>query len=762
MAQPNILCVRFLYPVSLLSSFVVYEFILQAKCLNQPNCTIDVKSNVTYEWDVTATSPCGEGTQVWDENSQVHRCSSSLLSPSSNFNECPSNMKDRRLIVRGTCSDAEFESDYFGGGQPQRRQFWSKVMAFIDAGSTFLVFMVVLWMAEKEKHAVLINDNLICSADDYTLRILKLKPPMPGKSPDLDKLKRHLKEHFDTLCKNASPVLLDRPVKVLDINFGLNNQETIQNMKIRGAMARVLDLQVEKLQLMIKYNIYSDKVLQKQRNKVTVLKVKFLQMCQKVKYRKTRLEARTAFITFASEEGFERCRRMYAKRYMFGLPKHLRYRNKASFRMAPVMRPSDYIWENLSTPPVITSIKVIISNLIAFSLLVIGFAAIIKAKGVESSAKLALGETDCTTFEFIDSGEPNWDSWDRFNYTAFQTTRMDVVKNVYADFYNNSYPNAGLLGCYCLAFDNAVDPAVEFRNPYSGDYEVLCGPFFDDYADIQVMSALALISQVVVGELLKAVFTALVAFEGHETITEKLLAHTLKLFGALLMTAAFVMVLIAGNVDMFTSGKSGPATRNLSEAQLLSGTIQDFTSQWYLEVGTAIIIVMYANITALNTGVISAMASVKLTRCLDRGCSNNMHISNQKLQSQLETMYTGPMIKLHERYAALLVGYFVCMIFSPGMPILWVLAFATFWVCFLFDKWAFLRVYRLPPKYGPALSRFVTDMLPIGVLLHVVFAVWTFSQPDLFDYPEVYAEEGSPSTDWRYGDTGTFNGEVKN
>ena len=40
------------------------QFLVQAQCLNQHNCTLDVKSNVTYQWTVTPTAPCAEGTQV--------------------------------------------------------------------------------------------------------------------------------------------------------------------------------------------------------------------------------------------------------------------------------------------------------------------------------------------------------------------------------------------------------------------------------------------------------------------------------------------------------------------------------------------------------------------------------------------------------------------------------------------------------------------------------------------------------------------------
>jgi hypothetical protein len=79
---------------------------------------------------------------------------------------------------------------------------------------------------------------------------------------------------------------------------------------------------------------------------------------------------------------------------------------------------------------------------------------------------------------------------------------------------------------------------------------------------------------------------------------------------------------------------------------------------------------------------------------------------------------------LEERYAALLVQFTVSVIYSGGMPILWIIGFMGFLVGFIVDKWAFLRVYRLPPKYGPTLARKCTDVLPYVILGHAVLAAW--------------------------------------
>jgi len=53
-------------------------------------------------------------------------------------------------------------------------------------------------------------------------------------------------------------------------------------IKVRGALARVLDLQTEKYELMAKFRIHSDKEIDKQHDVVRVLKVQFLQICEKV------------------------------------------------------------------------------------------------------------------------------------------------------------------------------------------------------------------------------------------------------------------------------------------------------------------------------------------------------------------------------------------------------------------------------------------------------------------------------------------------
>jgi hypothetical protein len=146
---------------------------------------------------------------------------------------------------------------------------------------------------------------------------------------------------------------------------------------------------------------------------------------------------------------------------------------KEKFRMKieTTERPSDYIWENLSTPYALKLFKVILSNISAVIFLIVGFAIIIQAKNTETKAKLKLGSTECSVFTFQYSGEPEW-IFRYLNQSSVVKNRVDVQQNEYPDKYNVTYPNTGLLGCYCQ-YINTVAPDdmydLEFLNPYSNE-----------------------------------------------------------------------------------------------------------------------------------------------------------------------------------------------------------------------------------------------------------------------------------------------------
>ena len=245
-----------------------------------------------------------------------------------------------------------------------------------------------------------------------------------------------------------------------------------------------------------------------------------------------------------------------------------------------------------------------------------------------------------------------------------------MLENEFPEHFNNTLPNSGLLGCFCLHVlaQSDVDhaSAVEFLNPETKQMDTLCETWLDEWATINLMSTLAVGAVIVVNEGLKGFFRTLVDFEGHETHTQEILSLALKLFVAMLVNTALLVVLIAGNLNLFTNGRESTFTQWLEQGRIFSGARdvsyayilkliysnsmlaslaqQDFTWKWYLDVGTAIAITMFINVFALNASSFSAAIQTKLFRCVDRGCSFDFTRTSTKLQVELEKMYTGPKV----------------------------------------------------------------------------------------------------------------------
>jgi hypothetical protein len=337
------------------------QFIAQAFCLNQGNCTIDVLANNTYSWEVAPERPCGEGVYVWDRYINAGQggliCTTTLSSATSNYTDCPDESK-RRFFVRGQCGVADFSIPYYEEGQiGHSREMFGKFASWLDALIVGGLFVVCLWLSEKQLKSIVENDVGRCSVDDYTLRIMFLPKLKTGKRSDLNALRRNLILHFENLLSAQKSIIPGRPrdphIHVVDVNFGNNDQEKIRLMRKRGNLALQLDLEKEKLVLLRTHSMSRGFVdTKKQEKRVSESKVKFLEVAEAVNRKDEILQARTAFITFASEEGFQRACAIYNRGFigrMLGscwctAPSGSLYKGKHVLDVRTVMRPSDYIW----------------------------------------------------------------------------------------------------------------------------------------------------------------------------------------------------------------------------------------------------------------------------------------------------------------------------------------------------------------------------------------------------------------------------------
>jgi hypothetical protein len=93
--------------------------------------------------------------------------------------------------------------------------------------------------------------------------------------------------------------------------------------------------------------------------------------------------------------------------------------------------------------------------------------------------------------------------------------------------------------------------------------------------------------------------------------------------------------------------------------------------------------------------------------------------------------YVGPHFDMDIRYSQLLTTIFITILFSPGLPILYVFLFLYVLITYWVDKILTFRYYKKPPQYDLYLARTFHGILLVGMILHYLLAIWIYGQPSI-------------------------------
>ena len=96
---------------------------------------------------------------------------------------------------------------------------------------------------------------------------------------------------------------------------------------------------------------------------------------------------------------------------------------------------------------------------------------------------------------------------------------------------------------------------------------------------------------------------------------------------------------------------------------------------------------------------ISNLIFYSCKRSYDRGCTCDKRKSKKYLQSDYEELYTGPEFHLDARLAQIIAITWTTFMYSPALPILFIIAAINFFIIYWIDKWLILRFYRTPKNY---------------------------------------------------------------
>lgn len=95
---------------------------------------------------------------------------------------------------------------------------------------------------------------------------------------------------------------------------------------------------------------------------------------------------------------------------------------------------------------------------------------------------------------------------------------------------------------------------------------------------------------------------------------------------------------------------------------------------------------MFINIFTPHIGGIVGMLKSKVFQCLDRKCKRDHKVTRQYMQEDYHNVYMGPEFLVEVRYSQIMTFYMIAMIYSSGMPVLYIISFFQFFVMYWFDK----------------------------------------------------------------------------
>ena len=104
----------------------------------------------------------------------------------------------------------------------------------------------------------------------------------------------------------------------------------------------------------------------------------------------------------------------------------------------------------------------------------------------------------------------------------------------------------------------------------------------------------------------------------------------------------------------------------------------------------------------------------------------------------------GPDFLIEVRYSQIIASFFILMIYSSGMPLLYFIGFLQFFVMYWVDKilcksliviiadyCIVLRFYKTPPRYGIELSDISRNIMQYAILLHMLFGFYMYSNSQI-------------------------------
>eukprot|EP01138_Halocafeteria_seosinensis_P001604 gb/GECG01001643.1/.p1 GENE.gb/GECG01001643.1/~~gb/GECG01001643.1/.p1 ORF type:complete len:1298 (+),score=138.22 gb/GECG01001643.1/:1-3894(+) len=238
-----------------------------------------------------------------------------------------------------------------------------------------------------------------------------------------------------------------------------------------------------------------------------------------------------------------------------------------------------------------------------------------------------------------------------------------------------------------------------------------CNDWFTSYIAENAILVGAALLVLLMNVVLKTVLSALSIFEKHHSATSRLRSVTWRLFVLMYINTAVVTILVYAD---FVRIPFVNVESNIN--------YNDFTPDWYVFVGTGLLVTMSAYVLAAQVVPVSKAVRTWYRRKAEGAPS----------QDDLNERYLGPSLDWKSRYSYLINVVFVTMTYGGGMPMMFWFGFGSFFVCYWVDKYMFCNIYRTPPRHDTGLLKRMSSMIPGAIVIHAAVSAWMYTAPSVF------------------------------
>lgn len=157
---------------------------------------------------------------------------------------------------------------------------------------------------------------------------------------------------------------------------------------------------------------------------------------------------------------------------------------------------------------------------------------------------------------------------------------------------------------------------------------------------------------------------------------------------------------------------------------MINGTIPDFTSQWFNDIGTTLVGAMMFNIYWPVCEFFIGYGKRIFARTLDRCFRCDVNKTKAITLQQYIELYSGPVFFIHYKYSSIMNITYVTMMYGIGLPVLFPIAVFGYLTLYLMEKTLIYYCYRQPPMYDSKLNNNVLAIMTWGPVLFLSFGYW--------------------------------------